>query len=134
VIPKFREWDGFREDRGRGMVYGVKEDYEDAFTIRLDVMEDVAYNDDGSLNRTIMMSSGLKDIHGKEYYEKDIVSDKESGEIGVVEYENGGFVVKCLNGNDDIALSELLDTFEIAGNVYERPYLLGSNVDMHDWI
>ncbi|SUM32100.1 Uncharacterised protein [Staphylococcus gallinarum] len=36
MIPKFREWDAEREDimPGKGMSYGIREDYDDSFSIR----------------------------------------------------------------------------------------------------
>lgn len=81
----------------------------------------------------IMRYTGLKDVHGKEIYEGDILRIVSNFELRkdvqnqVVTYEEGCF------GTDEWALFELLrnrnrkgeeQTFEVIGNIYENPELL----------
>ena len=59
MILKFREWEAVREEIF--MSYGVREDFDDSFKITFSHMEDLdIINDDGSINRVVMMSTDLK--------------------------------------------------------------------------
>lgn len=127
MIPKFREWDAEREDimPGKGMRYGIREDYDDSFSIRFDHMEDLdLVNDDGSIDRVVMMSSGLKDMSGNELYEKDIVRNSY-GETFLVEWLDGGFILtEYYNGGYDHFIMVDSTEYEVIGNIYETPHLL----------
>jgi uncharacterized phage protein (TIGR01671 family) len=127
MVPKFREWDAERENimPGKGMSYGTREDSDDAFLIRFDHMEDLdLVNNDGSIDRVVMMSTDLKDAHGTEIYDKDIVRNSY-GDVFLIEWLDGSFVLTDFfsGGYDhcDIDDSEL---YELIGNKYEHPYLL----------
>lgn len=127
MISKFREWDAEREDimPGKGMSYGIREDYDDSFSIRFDHMEDLdLVNDDGSIDRVVMMSSGLKDMSGNELYEKDIVRNSY-GETFLVEWLDGGFILtEYYNGGYDHFIMVDSTEYEVIGNIYETPHLL----------
>lgn len=77
--------------------------------------------------------TGLKDDHGKEIYEGDIVSwtevSKSPNCFGKITYrspvvwEDGGFVVSSYQENDTY-LGAYNDRCEIIGNIHENPELL----------
>ena len=69
-----------------------------------------------------MQSTGLKDNDGIEFYEKDIVRNIDSEELGVVEYDEGQFRVSY-NGVSE-QLWEIDKDLQIIGNIYENPELL----------
>jgi len=80
----------------------------------------------------LMQYTDLKDKNGKKIFEGDIVGmpyehDDEEGFTGkpraVVEWNKGGFTVKCFNGNRfDLFAEE--GRLEVFGNIYENPELL----------
>lgn len=127
MIPKFREWDKERHDTeyAEGMSYGEKKDFDMGFSIWFDHMEDLdLVNDDGSIDRVVMMSSGLKDMSGNELYEKDIVRNSY-GETFIVEWLDGGFVlIESYNGGYDYCYIEDSTEYEVIGNVFEDKNLL----------
>ncbi|PTG66827.1 YopX family protein, partial [Staphylococcus chromogenes] len=95
MIPKFREWDKERKqtDYQQGMSYGQRKDFDMGFTIWFDHMEDLdLVEKDGTINRIVMMSTGLKDLYQTEIYEKDIVRDSY-GDLFLVEWLDGSFVL-----------------------------------------
>lgn len=86
-----------------------------------------------------MQYTGLKDKNGKEIYEGDIVRYwqtrvvmSEKGDIGVIDVQGGGFVVKTDHwmkvGDMGIEQRELIYInglpVEVIGNIYENPELL----------
>lgn len=142
MIPKFREWDAEREDimPGKGMSYGIREDYDDSFSIRFDHMEDLdIINKNGSIDRTVMMSTGLKDKNGVEIFEWDVVKvNNMKGLVKFGRYTDDEYIIYGLDGwlfseiyhgrYIDTPLTEyVLDSdyeVEIIGNKYEHPHLL----------
>lgn len=66
------------------------------------------------IQETVGQYTGLKDKNGKEIYEGD------KDEFGnVVEFVNGSW---CLNGDRPLCI--FINSFEIAGNIYEQPELI----------
>lgn len=127
MIPKFREWDKERHNTeyAEGMSYGEQKDFDMGFSVWFDHMEDLdLVNDDGSIDRVVMMSSGLKDMNGNELYEKDIVRNSY-GETFLVEWLDGGFILtEYYNGGYDYCYIEDSTEYEVIGNVFEDKNLL----------
>jgi len=65
----------------------------------------------------VMQYTGLKDMRGKEIWEKDIVEDSEKRR-GIVRYENGCYVVMYENGCREL-LHNCHNKVKIVGNIYE---------------
>lgn len=82
-------------------------------------------------NGTIGQYTGLEDKNGKKIFEGDIVRVWKDGELqdeGVVVFGYGSFEVRQNQKEDGICLcfcySEQME-FEIIGNIYDNPELLG---------
>ena len=74
---------------------------------------------------TVGQITGLLDKNGKKIFEGDIVDIlTENEEIGVVAYEDGGFLVNadgfCVDFHSNINGTDL----EVIGNIYDNPELL----------
>lgn len=128
MIPKFREWDAEREKlfKGQGMSYGVKRDFDNGFMIEFEHMENLdAINKDGSIDRVVMMSTGLKDDFGNELFEGDIFESRFS-EIKYVVYWDNKLASFWIKGETKIHPLYVLTPFHlrILGNIYENPELL----------
>lgn len=75
--------------------------------------------------KTVGQYTGLKDKNGKRIFEGDIVDIlTENEEIGVVEYEDGGFLVSadgfCVDFHANINGTDL----DVIGNIHDNPELL----------
>lgn len=74
---------------------------------------------------TVGQYTGMKDKSGREIYEGDILTDKYES-IGVVEWQNGGFVVNL----GDVDIFQIADCFDDSyqmwtiGNIHDNPELL----------
>ena len=76
---------------------------------------------------TVGQFTGLLDKNGKKIFEGDIVDIlTENEKIGVVAYEDGGFLVNadgfCVDFHSNINGTDL----EVIGNIYDNPELLGA--------
>ncbi len=123
-VPKFRAWD--------------KENKEMLFVRQIDFMfEKVVlecYEQFFIDEVELMQSTGLKDINGEEVYEGDIIKDSEDFIAQVVydkEYAGFGLNYQPFDLTDGLSVTfeelknEYQNTFEIIGNIYENPELLG---------
>lgn len=95
--------------------------------------------------QTLGQYTGLCDKNGKKIFEGDILDDREENEcVGVIVFEDGAFRVKWYRittmlypyGYDDAGFGEIetdhldmfyIDKFEVIGNVFVNPELLGGN-------
>lgn len=75
-------------------------------------------------NAILSQFTGLKDKHGKEIYEGDIIDD--CGVTWYVEFGNGQYVLRCTchHPDGDFYVFEASPTYEVIGNIYEHPELL----------
>ena len=132
MIPKFREFDKERQqtDYQQGMSYGQRKDFDMGFTIWFDHMEDLdLVEKDGTINRVVMMSTGLEDAYQTEIYEKDIVRDSY-GDLFLVEWLDSAFVLtEYYNGGYDHHYINDASNLEVIGNKYENPELLKEMVE-----
>ena len=72
----------------------------------------------------LMQSTGLKDAHGTEIYEKDIVRDSY-GDVFLIEWLDGSFVLTdFFSGGYDHCDIDDSEAYEIIGNQFEHPHLL----------
>lgn len=119
MIPKFRVWDKNNKKmlNWKGLDL-TKELGEDEITI----FEPTGQFAQPMYFYETMQSTGLKDNDGIEFYEKDIVRNIDSEELGVVEYDEGQFRVSY-NGVSE-QLWEIDKDLQIIGNIYEHPELL----------
>lgn len=72
----------------------------------------------------LLQSTGLKDAHGTEIYEKDIVRDSY-GDVFLIEWLDGSFVLTdFFSGGYDHCSIDDSEAYEIVGNQFEHPHLL----------
>ena len=75
-------------------------------------------------SETIGQFTGLFDIDGKEIYEDDILA-LQDGQIGIVEFHNGCFIVRHNQNGVSLYLYDIRDRqLKILGNRFENPELL----------
>lgn len=72
----------------------------------------------------LLQSTGLKDAHGTEIYEKDIVRDSY-GDVFLIEWLEGSFVLTdFFSGGYDHCSIDDSEAYEIVGNQFQHPHLL----------
>ncbi|HDK3232586.1 YopX family protein [Staphylococcus aureus] len=119
MMPKYRVWDEYT-----GRIHDV---------VGFDFIEnEVHYENYAEAEALIhardfkdvelMQSTGLKDVHGVEIYEGDIVQDCYSREVSFIEFKEGAFYITFSNVTE--LLSENDDIIEIVGNIFENEMLL----------
>ena len=118
---KFRVWDKSLEEMRYSI--NIPSDYTER-NGNLDLI-----NMFQTLNQryVFMQYTGLKDKNGKEIYEGDIVQNFR--EKFIVEYWSGQILVswylRSINSGDTSEL-DCFGEYEVIGNIYENPELLGS--------
>ena len=135
---KFRAWDKYEQ---RMIHSGTEQnDYPFSWMIHNTGIEIVEHDgtDWNSLKDLVFMQyTGLKDVNVVEIYEGDIIkiqiNDWSTGKIlilanEVVEFKNGKFGFKWGHYRDFSTFDGFSNTtFEVIGNIYENPELLGGD-------
>lgn len=120
---KFREWETYRKT----MAVGIREDYDDSVGFRF------LHEEAGQ--RILMQYTGLKDSHGNEIFEGDIIEavfELFDGELknimdaGVVVFKDCAFLVESFEDHREPLheWAQLSEELKVIGNIYENPELL----------
>lgn len=81
---------------------------------------------------TVGQYTGLMDKNGVKIFDGDIIKSTETGEIAVVEWQDGhsAFMLCVPKQNDFEYMGEVgSDIMEVIGNIYDNPELLGGDED-----
>lgn len=117
MLPKFKAWDRKHNE----MIDVVSINFEEGFIRGITAVE-INGDIESSYNLEdvdMIQSTGIKDRHGNEYFNKDVAIDVYSDEMGVIEYEDGAFYM--MFENSGVLLIDVNLDFEIIGNKYENP-------------
>jgi uncharacterized phage protein (TIGR01671 family) len=129
---RFRAWDKINEKMLTplsGILWGkavVPTDYVQGL-FNGEVPHNYTYFADGEMllveNAELMQYTGLKDKHGKEIYEGDILRNPDDKVMCFVRWDRGGFMAHF----DDRFRFDLFNAepalYAIIGNIYEHPEL-----------
>ena len=124
--PEFRAW----TEEGKAMYYGVYPFKDGTLLLSYD---GIAFDEVPASDFILMQSTGLKDKNSKEIYEGDIVRyeccfesyveeviyDDKHCNFGTIDKYEKTFSFDALINDFDV------DCFEVVGNKYENPELLG---------
>ena len=131
MIPKFRAWHKTWEEMGK--VKRIRFDDDGNVTTVLFKGKDFGVN--ATIDKIVLMqSTGLKDKNGKEIFEGDVVrmrnprDRRQIGKFQVVRVANSpmlGLLDKKLTTEIFNLYEHMRNYYEIVGNIYENPELLG---------
>lgn len=76
--------------------------------------------------KTVGEFTGLTDKNGMRIFEGDLIAQDSDTEPLIVKYEDGIFIAELANRKDWIFIYEAA-TWEIVGNIYDNPEILGGN-------
>ena len=124
--PKFRAW----AEEGKVMYYDVYTFKDDTLLLKYD---EFAFDEVPASDFILMQSTGLKDKNDKEIYEGDVVRyeccfesyveeviyDDKHCNFGTIDKDEKTFSFDALISDFDV------DCFEVVGNIYQNPELLG---------
>lgn len=128
MTPKFRAWDRLTD---KMFPVGIIDCSIQVVYIEESNGLDSCRNSD---EVELMQFTGFKDKNGKEVFEGDIIKDSEDFIAQVVydkEYAGFGLNYQPFDLTDGLSVTfeelknEYQNTFEIIGNIYENPELLG---------
>lgn len=122
----------------RELKFRVFDNYRNRM-VTVGVDNNASFNSDGTISthgvfgkNPIMQYTGLKDKHGKEVYEGDIIKYETSIESGTgyIEFERGFVIIWIEQKTDSPSIMNPLFYFgcsaelEVIGNTFEHPHLL----------
>ena len=123
---KFRAW--HKEKKIMGEVLGIDILHKEIFFSNEDAD---CYEHTDFKDIELMQYTGLKDKNEKEIYEGDILKLRDNHGIQLVKYHDewSAFIVESQKDTSVGVLGLYFDKedFEIIGNAYENPELLGEN-------
>lgn len=121
---KFRAW--LKEEKIMGEVLGIDILHKEIFFSNEDAN---CYEHTDFKDIELMQYTGLKDKNNKEIYEGDILKLRDNHGIQLVKYHDewSAFIVESQKDTSVGVLGLYFDKedFEIIGNAYENPELLG---------
>ena len=121
---KFRAW--LKEEKIMGEVLGIDILHKEIFFLNEDAN---CYEHTDFKDIELMQYTGLKDKNNKEIYEGDILKLRDNHGIQLVKYHDewSAFIVESQKDTSVGVLGLYFDKedFEIIGNAYENPELLG---------
>ncbi|ARM68360.1 hypothetical protein PP279_gp28 [Staphylococcus virus IME1354_01] len=125
---KFRAWDKEEKEWLSIRTIGFDDDgslwYLQAWDDNENDIDPPYLEDDLGVKWELLQSTGLKDKHGVEIYDKDIVRDSY-GDILLIEWLDGSFVLTdFFSGGYDHCSIDDSEAYEIVGNQFEHPHLL----------
>ena len=125
---KFRAWDKEEKEWLSIRTIGFDDDgslwYLQAWDDNENDIDPPYLEDDLGVKWELLQSTELKDAHGTEIYEKDIVRDSY-GDVFLIQWLYGGFVLTdFFSGGYDHCSIDDSEAYEIIGNQFQHPHLL----------